>query len=111
MRDENCVSVRGAEGFAKGTAEGCVFRDGFLRLEPGVREGSFTTEWFDCAGLKHLVLWWNGLTPGKTSLVPRARILAGGRTSCWMRAIACKVTMHLIIIVMSIRRESTCSHS
>ena len=85
MKDENYVSVRGADGFARGNAEGCAFRDGFLRLDPGVCEGSFTTEWYGCAGLRHLVLWWNGLTPGKTSLVPRARIRAGGRTSGWMR--------------------------
>ena len=85
MKDTNCVSVRGAEGFGKGTAEGCSFRDGFLRLDPGRSEGSFTTEWVDCDGLSRLVLWWNGLTPGDSFLVPRARIRAGGRISGWMR--------------------------
>ena len=85
MKDTNCVSVRGAEGFGKGTAEGCSFRDGFLRLDPGRSEGSFTSEWFDCEGLSRLVLWWNGLTSGDSFLVPRARIRAGGRISGWMR--------------------------
>ena len=85
MKDDNLVSVRGAEGFAKGTSDGCSFRGGFLRLDPGRREGSFTTEWFPCEGLSRLVLWWNGLTPGDSFLVPRARIRAGGRTSAWMR--------------------------